>query len=62
MGSVVLIGFVSHLGCFGLESYVSEPVQTLSAVVAMVGKGSTSFLACRSAGGDQGSGPYSYAF
>ncbi len=39
VGSVVLIGSLSHLGTFGLESYANDLVKTISSLLAVVGQG-----------------------
>jgi hypothetical protein len=39
VGSVVLVGSLSHLGTFGLESYTNDLVKTISSMSAMVGQG-----------------------
>jgi hypothetical protein len=39
LGSVVLIGSLSHLGRYGLESYAGDMVKTMSSLSAAVGAG-----------------------
>jgi hypothetical protein len=39
MGSVILVGSLSHLGNFGLMSYAGDLVKTISSLSAVVGEG-----------------------
>ncbi len=39
VGSVVMVGFLSHLGQYGLESYTTDLVKTNSSMLVLVGVG-----------------------
>ncbi len=58
VGSVVLVGSLAHLARFGLESYTTDLVKTISSMRALVGGGGGRDTLCPySVGRGDGSGP-----